>query len=148
MSGDMKSVLDRAATSPDPVIRGIGIEYMKALQVAERYRPFLEMYASGLSILSVTPVEPGAVPAVLPPAAPLAPRVNGKEFAGRVVALLRERGKPAHFQELYDLYAEKHGNEIKSETFRQKLVRFECAAQIHAVDGRGYWPKGDAVPDV
>lgn len=146
---DMKGVLDRAATSPDPVIRGVGIEYMKAIQVVERYKPFLEMYAGGLSILAVTPVPVAdTAPTVREPAAPVAPRVNGKEFAVRIVALLRERGSPAHFQELFDLYSGRYGSEIKAETFRQKLVRFECAAQIHSVDGRGYWPKGDPLPDV
>lgn len=144
--GDMKGVLDRAATSPDPVIRGIGIEYVKALQTADRLKPFLEVYAGGLSVLNISmpsmaEVDTESVSQINPP-------VKGKEFAARVVGLLQEHGKPARFQELYDLYVVKYGNDVTSGTFRQKLVRFECAKKLHTVDGRGYWPKEDPVPDV
>lgn len=145
-TGDMKGVLDRAATSPDPVIRGIGIEYVKALQTADRLRPFLEVYASGLSVLSISSSSMAEIETES--VSQTNPIVKGKEFAARVVAILQEHGKPAHFQKLYDLYVARHGNDVTSGTFRQKLVRFECAKKLHAVDGRGYWPKEDPIPDV
>ena len=146
MSGiDMKQALDKAAASPDPVIRNISLEYMKAVNIAERLKPFIEVYVGGLDEIEMLPEQ------VLPPvrklAAAPAPRLNGGQFAEQIVAILRDIGKPTQYRELYENYTERHGDGVKPETFRQKLVRFDCAKAIQTVNGRGYWPIGDALPN-
>lgn len=137
MSADMKAVLDRAASSPDPVIRGISLEYVKAQQMADRLRPFLEVYAGGLSIIDTAPADEQQ---------PAVRGLNGNEFAARVAGIVRKHGQPLLFKELYGAYVTEYGSETKTETFRTKLLR--CRDSVQSVDGRGYWPAGEAVPDV
>jgi hypothetical protein len=157
-----KSALEKAATSPDPVVRHAAIRRMEIDTEVVKLDTFLGFYAEAQE-----PAKPQAVngvarrEAVEPKArikvmttdgaalvGTVKPQKEGKgpRLANAAVKILTEHGAPLQLQELFNELKAKHPDICppKLDSLRPRL--HEQREKVAMIKGRGYWPAGAAVP--
>lgn len=141
---NMKIVLEKAASSPDPAVRTAAIHYYKLQQQLHALDGFFSFYGQAQSDASLQePIK--AKPAIKTTSA--APRGGMDAFIKRVCDLLLRNGQPIGISRLYDTFYQAHPDDdkVSLDTFRQRLFKKRHQVPLLS-DGRGYWPAGVSVP--
>ncbi len=128
---DMKTVLEAAANSPDPTVRGIAIRRMEIEQECARLDAFFGFYAEART--AVPPAPARAVPA----------KAGGDKGGGKLIVAVREvllrYGRPMPLATLFEAVRRDFPDSgpPKQESFRVRLS--EHRDKIARTDA-GYWP--------
>lgn len=155
-----KSVLEKAATSPDPIVRHAAIRRMEIDSEVVRLDTFLGFYAEAQEpaklpavngVVRREAVEPKAkIKVMTTDGTVLVGRVKppkvgkGPRLADAVVKILTAHGKPLQLQELFTELKTKHPDICppKLDSLRPRL--HEQREKVAMIKGRGYWPAGMA----
>ncbi len=123
---DMKTVLEAAANSPDPTVRGIAIRRMEIEQECARLDAFFGFYAEART-------------AIPPASAHASPSKSGGKMIAAVREVLLRNGRPMPLAALFETMRRDFPDSgpPKQESFRVRLS--EHRDKIARTDA-GYWP--------
>lgn len=151
-----KSVLEKAATSPDPVVRHAAIRRMEIDSEVVKLDTFLGFYAEAQEPTKLPALKGiGRIEAVEPKAkvklltsdgtalvGTVKPQKVGKgpRLADATVKILCDHGKPMQLQELFTELKAKYPDICppKLDSLRPRL--HEQRDKVSMIKGRGYWP--------
>jgi hypothetical protein len=155
MSTHEKGILEKAATSSDPVVRYAAIRRMEIDQEILKLDVFLDYYASAQGDFKngAAPSTPHVVKKanveVDEPSKIKKPRNSkGPRVAAAANEILLAHGQPMQLQDLFAALQAQHADICppKMESLRPRL--HEHRETLQYLKGQGYWPVGAALPVV
>ena len=152
MTAEPKSVVEIAAASPDPRVRGLALRRMELARDLEPIDAFLGFYADNT-----------AQPAAPDPIAKAKQGTNGRQVPAvrqdktkplgkmaRMVAaicvMIMEKGSPMTLPDIWDGLGSRHSTLRPSSMDSLRARLSEHRDTIRRVDERGYWPTAVEAP--
>lgn len=152
---DMRTVLDKAASSSDGAVRGMALRFREMQREQEQYTAFFELYRKATSGVAAVPVKAAVV--AREPSTPVVkrrPRERKEDtFAESIRMLVTGHGRPMKLNEMHAAYLQQHSDDQTTvETFRQRLVKRRTHPDgvtplIVLVPKQGYWWADATLPE-
>lgn len=148
---DLSEILEGAASSPDPRVRGMALRLKNIDAEREALVMFFTLYASekGLAApVAKLPVKVQPAPKERTNGAVngRGRRPNGEDaFGGRIRTLLTGGGATMRLNDMFEAYSSSYpDDQTNLNNFRQRIMKRRD--QLQLVNGREYWPADIELP--